>query len=157
MESHLAKATREDAPAPAHEPDPTPEIPRQMAACARCGHSRPNPIKPPGGMGGCAIAAPESLRVGRLWPWPDAEVACPGLQMDSGTPGLIVGRSGSKLATPPRLSGNHMACIKMNLAVHGLEGDIREANTFYEDVHHLKEGKPSWGNCNFVMAKAGRW
>ena len=26
----------------------------------------------------------------------------------------------------------------MNLAVHGLEGDIREANTFYEDVHRLK-------------------
>jgi hypothetical protein len=24
----------------------------------------------------------------------------------------------------------------MNLAVHGLEGDIREANTFYEDESH---------------------
>ena len=35
---------------------------------------------------------------------------------------------------------------KMNLAVHGLEGDIREANTFYEDVHNLFE------RCNFVMA-----
>src|SRR6266849_3952006 len=35
---------------------------------------------------------------------------------------------------------------KMNLAVHGLEGDIREANTFYEDVHTL------FGKCDFVMA-----
>ena len=34
----------------------------------------------------------------------------------------------------------------MNLAVHGLEGDIREANTFYEDVHEL------YGKCDFVMA-----
>lgn len=36
--------------------------------------------------------------------------------------------------------------IKMNLAVHGLEGDIREANTFYEDVHEL------YNKCDFVMA-----
>ncbi len=35
---------------------------------------------------------------------------------------------------------------KMNLAVHGLEGNIREANTFYEDVHDL------FGKCDFVMA-----
>jgi type I restriction enzyme M protein len=35
---------------------------------------------------------------------------------------------------------------KMNLAVHGLEGDIREANTFYEDVHNL------YDKCDFVMA-----
>ena len=35
----------------------------------------------------------------------------------------------------------------MNLAVHGLEGDIREANTFYEDVHELGSAK-----CDFVMA-----
>ncbi len=41
---------------------------------------------------------------------------------------------------------------KMNLAVHGLEGDIREANTFYEDVHRLTDGKPLFGNCDFVMA-----
>ena len=34
----------------------------------------------------------------------------------------------------------------MNLAVHGMEGDIREANTFYEDVHTL------YGRCDFVMA-----
>lgn len=44
-----------------------------------------------------------------------------------------------KTATTIRLA-------KMNLAVHGLEGDIREANTFYEDVHNL------FGMCDFVMA-----
>ena len=40
----------------------------------------------------------------------------------------------------------------MNLAVHGLEGDIVEANTFYEDPHRLQDGRPLWGNCDFVMA-----
>ena len=50
-----------------------------------------------------------------------------------------------KTATTIRLA-------KMNLAVHGLEGDIREANTFYEDVHRLADGKPLWGNCDFIMA-----
>src|SRR5262245_10820054 len=35
---------------------------------------------------------------------------------------------------------------KMNLAVHGLEGDIVEANTFYEDAHTLV------CKCDFVMA-----
>ena len=44
-----------------------------------------------------------------------------------------------KTATTIRLA-------KMNLAVHGLEGEIREANTFYEDVHAL------YGKCDFVMA-----
>jgi len=44
-----------------------------------------------------------------------------------------------KTATTIRLA-------KMNLAVHGLEGDIREANTFYEDVHTL------FGKCHRVMA-----
>ncbi len=44
-----------------------------------------------------------------------------------------------KTATTIRLA-------KMNLAVHGLEGDIREANTFYEDSFEL------YGKCDFVMA-----
>jgi type I restriction enzyme M protein len=44
-----------------------------------------------------------------------------------------------KTATTIRLA-------KMNLAVHGLEGDIREANTFYEDEHSL------FGKCDYVMA-----
>ena len=43
-----------------------------------------------------------------------------------------------KTATTIRLA-------KMNLAVHGLEGDIREANTFYQDEHNL------FGQCDFVM------
>ncbi len=50
-----------------------------------------------------------------------------------------------KTATTIRLA-------KMNLAVHGLEGDIREANTFYDDVHRLADGKPLCGNCDFIMA-----
>ncbi len=41
---------------------------------------------------------------------------------------------------------------KMNLAVHGLEGDIRASNTFYEDEHRLPDGKPLWGHCDFMMA-----
>jgi type I restriction enzyme M protein len=44
-----------------------------------------------------------------------------------------------KTATTIRLAN-------MNLAVHGLEGDIREANTFNNDVHSL------YGKCDFVMA-----
>jgi type I restriction enzyme M protein len=44
-----------------------------------------------------------------------------------------------KTATTIRLA-------KMNLAVHGLDGDIRDANTFYQDEHHLV------GGCDFVMA-----
>ena len=35
---------------------------------------------------------------------------------------------------------------KMNLAVHGLEGDIRQGNTYYEDLHTSK------GKFDFVMA-----
>ena len=35
---------------------------------------------------------------------------------------------------------------KMNLAVHGLEGDIRQANSYYEDLHK------SLGKFDFVMA-----
>lgn len=35
---------------------------------------------------------------------------------------------------------------KMNLAVHGLSGDIREANSYYEDPHE------SYGKFDFVMA-----
>ncbi|MCU0965527.1 MAG: SAM-dependent methyltransferase, partial [Burkholderiaceae bacterium] len=32
------------------------------------------------------------------------------------------------------------------------EGDIRAANTFYEDEHRLPDGKPLWGHCDFMMA-----
>jgi len=44
-----------------------------------------------------------------------------------------------KVATTIRLA-------KMNLAVHGLEGDIQIANTYYEDPHELL------GKADFVMA-----
>jgi hypothetical protein len=37
---------------------------------------------------------------------------------------------------------------RMNLAVHGLEGNIRIGNTFYEDHHQLL------GKCDFVMASS---
>ncbi|NLF18269.1 MAG: N-6 DNA methylase [Lentisphaerae bacterium] len=43
-------------------------------------------------------------------------------------------------------TGTTIRLAKMNLAVHGLEGDIREANTFYDDVHTL------YGRCDRVMA-----
>ncbi len=36
----------------------------------------------------------------------------------------------------------------MNLAVHALQGDIVEANTFYTDSHELL------GKCDFVMANS---
>ncbi len=38
---------------------------------------------------------------------------------------------------------------KMNLAVHGLSGDIREGNTYYEDLHKSTTGG---GRFDFVMA-----
>jgi len=40
----------------------------------------------------------------------------------------------------------HVNLCKMNLAIHGMEGDIKEANTFYEDIHK------SVGKFDFVMA-----
>ena len=49
-------------------------------------------------------------------------------------------------------TGTTIRLAKMNLAVPGLEGDIREANSFYDDVHRLQDGRALWGNCDFVMA-----
>jgi type I restriction enzyme M protein len=43
-------------------------------------------------------------------------------------------------------TGTTVRLAKMNLAVHGLEGDIREANSYYQDEHELVE------KCDFVMA-----
>ncbi len=51
-----------------------------------------------------------------------------------------------KTATTIRLA-------KMNLAVHGLEGDIREANSFYDDVHRLPDGQPLWVKQAFQQIK----
>jgi len=42
---------------------------------------------------------------------------------------------------------------KMNLAVHGLEGKIAEAITYYQDEHNLGPKEPlEPGGCDFVMA-----
>jgi type I restriction enzyme M protein len=41
---------------------------------------------------------------------------------------------------------SNLRLAKMNLAVHALEGDIVEANTFYDDPHEL------YSKCDFVMA-----
>ena len=42
--------------------------------------------------------------------------------------------------------GDTVRLAKMNLAVHGLGGDIRQGNTYYEDLHD------SFGQFDFVMA-----
>ena len=42
--------------------------------------------------------------------------------------------------------GATVALSRMNLAVHGLEGDIRESNSYYDDEHN------STGNFDFVLA-----
>ena len=43
-------------------------------------------------------------------------------------------------------TGDTVKLAKMNLAVHGLDGDIREGNTYYEDLHDAV------GEFDFVMA-----
>ena len=43
-------------------------------------------------------------------------------------------------------TGDTVKLAKMNLAVHGLDGDIKEANTYYQDLHD------SVGKFDFVMA-----
>ena len=51
-------------------------------------------------------------------------------------------------------SSDTVKLAKMNLAVHGLSGDIREANTYYEDPHKVVsvEGGLVRGRFDFVMA-----
>jgi len=44
------------------------------------------------------------------------------------------------------LKSNNTKLAKMNLAIHGLEGKIIEANSFYTNPHNLT------GKCDFVMA-----
>jgi type I restriction enzyme M protein len=43
-------------------------------------------------------------------------------------------------------TGGTVRLCKMNLAVHGLEGDVKEGNTYYEDIHKSLE------RFDFVMA-----
>ncbi len=44
------------------------------------------------------------------------------------------------------LKSNNTRLAKMNLAIHGIEGNILESNSFYSDPHQLV------GKCDFVMA-----
>jgi type I restriction enzyme M protein len=55
------------------------------------------------------------------------------------TPEAVTFYGQEKTATTIKLA-------KMNLAVHGLEGNIKVGNTFYQDEHNL------FGKCDFVMA-----
>jgi type I restriction enzyme M protein len=54
-------------------------------------------------------------------------------------PNQLTFRGVEKIVTTIRLA-------KMNLAVHGLEGDIKEGNTYYEDPHELM------GKADYVMS-----
>ena len=65
--------------------------------------------------------------------------------------GYFIENEGQKPAEKVTFYGQEKAetntrLAKMNLAVHGLEGNIQEGNTFYEDKHNLV------GKCDFVMA-----
>ncbi len=65
--------------------------------------------------------------------------------------GYFIENEGSKPAEKVTFYGQEKAELntklaKMNLAVHGLEGNIQEGNTFYEDKHNLN------GGADFVMA-----
>jgi type I restriction enzyme M protein len=65
--------------------------------------------------------------------------------------GYFIESEGLKVAEKVTFYGQEKAemntkLAKMNLAVHGLEGNIQEGNTFYEDKHALV------GKADFVMA-----
>ncbi|WP_217519846.1 class I SAM-dependent DNA methyltransferase [Vibrio metschnikovii] len=53
-------------------------------------------------------------------------------------------------------TGDTVRLSKMNLAVHGLQGDIREGNSYYEDPFELANGKlidgQQHGQFDYVMA-----
>ena len=68
---------------------------------------------------------------------------------------LFVGRHRKRAADELTVFGTEKAgdtvkLAKMNLAVHGLSGDIRESNTYYEDPHKAVVG--GTGRFDFVMA-----
>lgn len=74
-----------------------------------------------------------------------------------GSGGMFV-QSAAFVEEHKRIAGDELSCFgqektadtvrlaKMNLAVHGLQGDIREGNSYYDDIHH------SPGQFDFVMA-----
>ncbi|SFT62995.1 type I restriction enzyme M protein [Pseudoalteromonas sp. DSM 26666] len=53
-------------------------------------------------------------------------------------------------------TGDTVRLSKLNLAVHGLQGDIREGNSYYEDPFDLAKGEvidgKQYGQFDFVMA-----
>lgn len=81
-----------------------------------------------------------------------------------GSGGMFV-QSAAFVEEHNKIPGDELSCFgqektadtvrlaKMNLAVHGLQGDIREGNSYYDDIHQsacgLKEGE---GQFDFVMA-----
>ncbi len=74
-----------------------------------------------------------------------------------GSGGMFV-QSAAFVEEHKRVAGDELSCFgqektadtvrlaKMNLAVHGLQGDIREGNSYYDDIHN------SPGQFDFVMA-----
>jgi type I restriction enzyme M protein len=64
-----------------------------------------------------------------------ADLAC-------GSGGMLVQTSHFIERLRQEKTGTTIRLAKMNLAVRGLEGDIHEVNTFYDDVHRLADGKP---------------
>lgn len=74
-----------------------------------------------------------------------------------GSGGMFV-QSAAFVEEHKRVAGDELSCFgqektadtvrlaKMNLAVHGLQGDIREGNSYYDDIHN------SAGQFDFVMA-----
>lgn len=83
-----------------------------------------------------------------------------------GSGGMFV-QSAAFVEEHKRVAGDELSCFgqektadtvrlaKMNLAVHGLQGDIREGNSYYDDIHEssgpLIDGKAQ-GQFDFVMA-----
>ena len=64
------------------------------------------------------------------------EINCPG--PDDATKKMLrlFGElSNAYIVCPAEKTGDTMRLCKMNLAVHALEGDVREGNTYYEDLH----------------------
>ena len=83
-----------------------------------------------------------------------------------GSGGMFV-QSAAFVEEHKRVAGDELSCFgqektadtvrlaKMNLAVHGLQGDIREGNSYYEDIHQSsgpKLGGKAQGQFDFVMA-----
>lgn len=79
-----------------------------------------------------------------------------------GSGGMFV-QSAAFVEGHQRVAGDELSCFgqektadtvrlaKMNLAVHGLQGDIREGNSYYDDIHQ-SSGSKGEGQFDFVMA-----